>query len=257
MRPILIHTRPKPPKSLVLDGVDVIDLPLLSLHPFTIDKLTNHDKQAMLDFMAGAFDVVVVVSAEAVYGAMRFLQTHNIKHANQLCYQHPPIFVAVGQATKDTLARFGFCAITPKLMSNEGMLAMPEIAKLSNEHRVLIWRGVDGRRLLHNTLVSRGVDVKAIAWYERQVSDDLLNQYQQIITPLAQTHPIFVLITSQLSLQAWTTLPHQHDFIYLPLGDRLYHLTQEQFPNAHITKLDTLEPEHIHQAITTYQNEQF
>lgn len=253
MRPVLLYTRPKQATSLVFDDIDVIDLPLLRLHCFGVDKLSCDDKDAMLAFMAGSFDVVVVVSTEAAYGAMRFLQTHNIHHASELGYRRAPIFIAVGQATKDALAQFGFCAITPDVMSNEGMLAMSEINGLNSQHRVLIWRGVGGRRVLHNALVERGTDVRAIAWYQRQIPDELPSQYQQLITTLPDGAPIFVLITSQLSLQAWTALPHRRPFVCLPLGNRLCRLTQAQCPNADIVQLNNLKAEHIHQAITAYQ----
>lgn len=245
--PVLINTRPQSAKPLAFDDIVVLDLPLLELHAFDDNELGKHEIQAMTEFIAGGFDMVLAVSKQAVQGATQYLSKHGISHASKL--KHLPTFVAVGDATKAALMQFGFSAITPDVMSNEGMLAMPQIQALSKHHRLLIWRGVGGRRLLHNTLNARGVEVCAIEWYQRQIISELSKQFAVLADKLPST-PVFVLISSQLSLQAWASLPHRHTYHYLALGERLYKLTQARYPNAAISQLDTLNADHIHQAIT-------
>lgn len=240
-----INTRPSEHTTLTLDGINVIDLPLLELSEFEHDKLTPSDHQAMQDFLDGAFKVVVVVSIKAAQCAIKFLQKNHIHYANQLSTL--PIFVAVGTATQNALAAFGFKALVPDIMNNEGMLAMPVMAALQAGDKVLIWRGVGGRRLLHNTLAARQVKVCAIEWYQRYANPQSLTMYRTIDTQ--DDTPTFVLISSQLSLQTWAKLPHHRPFIYMTLGDRLTQLTQKQYPNASVIKLDTLESQHIQQTI--------
>lgn len=249
MTTVLINTRPSERTRFALKEIDVIDLPLIELDAFDNKTLSDDDKTAMTLFMQGKFRVVVVVSITAVHCAMRFLKSQGIHHASDLTLQNMPVFIAVGQATQNALAEFGFCALTPDTMNNEGMLAMPQICQLNPKDKVLIWRGVNGRRLLHNSLVARGITVTAIAWYDRRPIKNIAHTYQNIINTLQPNTPIFVLITSQLALETWATLLHHRPLVYLTLGERLWHFTKAQFASATVLPLDTLEPNHIRRVI--------
>lgn len=234
---LLINTRPAPQKPLLLEGVDILALPLLQIHH--VNHLQSHEEALMIDFIHGRFAVVVVVSVEAVRGAMQALArlgvaVHDIKAM--------PVMVAVGTTTRRALEGAGFCAISPTQENNEGMLAMPAICQLTQGQKVLIWRGVGGRRLLHDTLVDKGVDVSAIAFYERITSPTLMQDFNRLHDMIERYAYVLVLITSQASLEAWHNLGyHRKNLVFLTLGERLTHLATTYFQDARVELIDKLD----------------
>jgi len=96
----------------------------------------------------------------------------------------PSQIIAVGQATATVLNQAkieptSYQVLQPEVANNEGMLAMPEIESLQSGDKLLIWRGLGGRRLLVDTLQARGVHIDSIEWYERTMPIDARAQYQQ------------------------------------------------------------------------------
>ena len=84
----------------------------------------------------------------------------------------PSHLIAVGEATAAVLNEAkikaaSYHVLQPRVANNEGMLAMPEIDSLQAGDKLLVWRGLGGRRLLVNTLQARCVHIDSIAWYER------------------------------------------------------------------------------------------
>ena len=105
--------------------------------------------------------------------------------------------IAVGNATAATLLKDtrvksnNHRVLQPIIASNEGMLAMPEIEQLKAGDKLLVWRGLGGRRLLVDTLKARGVRTDSIAWYENTMQCNALISYQQWLQQFDREHPKF------------------------------------------------------------------
>lgn len=262
-QPLFINTRPthKTPNNLPIAS---IDLPLLSIRHF--DKLTEGEEVDMRDFIAGKFGVVLVVSVEAVHCATRFLKAHGIDHATAL--PHCPAVIAVGEPTAIALREFGFTVITPAEhglpMSNEGMIQLPIFKHMKQGDKVLIWRGVGGRRLLHDELTKKGIHVRAIEFYERSVPSDLSENFNNLSKSHAHHSPVFVLITSEMSLNAWREMYDEliksgngflsKNMIYLTLGERLSAKAQTHYPSSIIQCVANLNDTTLSQAINLHLN---
>ena len=203
---IVINTRPAEratalTQRLMDAGMSVVEMPMLALKP---RLSTDADKALMGQWLAGEYQALVVISPTAAELGMAAWQSlrDNIRH-NALQDSHnrqggfydsraqsdehlkaPSQLIAVGQATATALTQTKpdtvRCPIRqPEIASNEGMLAMPEIKQLQAGDKLLIWRGLGGRRLLVDALQARGVHIDSIAWYERSIPDDAVRQYQQ------------------------------------------------------------------------------
>ena len=175
----------------------------------------------------------------------------------------PSQLIAVGEATAQVLRQAqlstaSYQVLQPTIANNEGMLAMPEIEQLQVGDKLLIWRGLGGRRLLVDTLQARGVHIDSIAWYERTLPDDALSNYQHWVqasysqlpaeTATKALKPI-VIISSGSAFEHWQSVIEQAasaqqsndnaiiknlpilvvaDFIYVVLGVRLATMLAEQ-----------------------------
>lgn len=188
---VVINTRPTErayPLSQALKAAhfEVVELPLLKLEP---RSLTAHDHQLMQHWLNGKYEVTVVVSPTAAALGIDYWQAqakpceHDLSTQlpSQLSAQPQPhsSLVAVGSATAAVLSSHQITCQMPLTANNEGMIAMPLIDQLSVGSRVLMWRGLGGRRLLVETLRQRGVQVDSVAWYERVWPTDARLQYQQ------------------------------------------------------------------------------
>jgi len=133
-------------------------------------------------------------------------------------HNHLSHIIAVGEATAAVLQSNELPVANqqvrqPAIANNEGMLAMPEIEKLKAGDKVLIWRGLGGRRLLVDALQARGVHIDSIAWYERVMPADASAHYQQWLKqfsghhmpPLQQPKPI-VVISSGTAFEHWVSI---------------------------------------------------
>lgn len=228
-----------------ISGVMVVDLPLLAICdlPITagvVDKLTA--------WQSGKYNALVITSVESAKRALAYL--------GDITKPNTPM-IAVGEATAKCLTNAGFTPILPTTANNEGMLALPQISSLGATDSVLIWRGVGGRKLLHDTLTARGVQVDVIRWYKRTRPTSLDEQFTKLLPTLQRTPsdaPIYVLISSQMAFEHWQSLPHDtldaaHRYHYLALGERLTHLVHTTYPKACVHLLDDLSKEHIEQVL--------
>ncbi|MBP2279563.1 uroporphyrinogen-III synthase [Psychrobacter sp. PL19] len=137
----------------------------------------------------------------------------------------PSHLIAVGEATaavlhKARLQAANYQVLQPTIANNEGMLVMPEIESLQTGDKLLVWRGLGGRRLLADTLQARGVHIDSIAWYERVMPADAKAHYEywlqsfsrqqaaQGIVLSSQTKPI-VIISSGTAFEYWVTIVGQ------------------------------------------------
>lgn len=245
MNALFINTRPSHKADFDLP-IPSTRLPLLNI--CHIDKLSDHENVWLTEFIQGKIQTVVVVSTEAVKGALAHLKRHGIHHAQDL--PHCPTMIAVGKPTKNALAEFGFNIITPNEqalpMSNEGMIQMPKLGCLGDGDTVMIWRGVGGRRALHDDLVKRGVSIKAMVFYERYTPHNLADDMAQLFAKTPTNTQLFVLISSAMSLNGWVANdPRTHQMSFITLGDRLAKLTKRHYPNNNVYQTDKLSNQQI------------
>ncbi len=248
--PILINTRPTHRGDAIrqMTGVMVVDLPLLEIRSLPIAD----DAQAMMaQFCQGAYDALVITSVESARRALDYLRSHQV---NVPTLPNTPI-IAVGTATAQVMQAYGFDVILPQTTNNEGMLTLPQIKSLTAHDRVLIWRGVGGRRLLHDTLTAKGVHIDAIEWYERTTPSDLYDNFSAILPTLPTTpNHAHVIISSEMAYQAWASLPHAETrYHYLALGERLARIIRTHEPSAAISMIDDLSVQAIGRAISIAQ----
>lgn len=192
--PMIINTRPVERAApltqyLRAAGRYVVEMPMLSLQsrPTTAQDLT-----LMRQWLAGDYKALVIVSPTAAASGVAVWQTlarqaanTDSNHQQSAGTEHAPShLIAVGEATAAVLHAHkpdtaSYQVLQPKVANNEGMLAMPEIDSLQAGDKLLVWRGLGGRRLLVDTLQARGVQIDSIAWYERTLPIDAMAQYEQ------------------------------------------------------------------------------
>ena len=248
--PILINTRPIHRGDAIrqMTGVMMVDLPLLEIRSLSISEC---EQAMMMQFCQGAYDALVITSVESARRALDYLRSHQV---NVPTLPNTPI-IAVGTATAQVMQAYGFDVILPQTANNEGMLTLPQIKSLTAHDRVLIWRGVGGRRLLHDTLVAKGVHIDAIEWYERTTPSDLYDNFSAILPTLPTTpNHAHVIISSEMAYQAWASLPHHGTaYHYLALGERLARIIRTHEPSATISMIDDLSVQAIGRAISIAQ----
>src|SRR5690606_686655 len=197
---VVINTRPVEraaplTEHLQAAGMSVIDMPMLTLEA---RPTTEQDMGLMRQWFAGDYQALVIVSPTAAASGLSVWQT--LEHERQAqkssenasaqkekgftALEAPSHLIAVGEATAAVLndaklAASSYQVLQPLIANNEGMLAMPEIDSLQAGDKLLVWRGLGGRRLLVDTLQARGVHIDSIAWYERKMPADAMTQYEQ------------------------------------------------------------------------------
>ena len=299
---IVINTRPVEraaplTRHLQAAGMSVVDMPMLTLQP---RLTTDSDMILMRQWLAGEYQALIIVSPTAAASGLAIWQLLEREHqANSATDKEvegikgssnilvaPSHLIAVGEATaavlnEAKLSNASYQVLQPAIANNEGMLAMPEIDSLQAGDKLLVWRGLGGRRLLVDTLQARGVHIDSIAWYERKMPIDAMMQYQQWlqdfnnrnatvgITASQQAKPI-VIVSSGTAFEHWESIvqaaktfdvaaEHQvmsvnaplklSDFSYVVLGERLANMVAEQ--NLSYWRVEDLAPETILTAIKT------
>ena len=299
---LVINTRPVEraaplTRHLQEAGLSVVDMPMLTLQP---RLTTDSDMILMRQWLAGEYQALVIVSPTAAASGLAIWQLLEREHqANGATDKEveaiegssnilvaPSHLIAVGEATaavlnEAKLSNAIYQVLQPAIANNEGMLAMPEIDSLQAGDKLLVWRGLGGRRLLVDTLQARGVHIDSIAWYERKMPIDAMMQYQQWlqdfnnrnatvgITASQQVKPI-VIVSSGTAFEHWESIvqaaktfdvvaEHQvmlvnaplklSDFSYVVLGERLANMVAEQ--NLSYWRVEDLAPETILTAIKT------
>ncbi|MGP5100912.1 uroporphyrinogen-III synthase [Psychrobacter celer] len=208
---VVINTRPverAAPLTQYLQaaGLSVVEIPMLTLQPRPI---TNAEMALMRQWFAGDYQALVIVSPTAAAAGLAVWQAlareRHAQHSetngdNQndesqkttelQTLSAPSHLIAVGEATAAVLNEAkikaaSYHVLQPRVANNEGMLAMPEIDSLQAGDKLLVWRGLGGRRLLVNTLQARGVHIDSIAWYERIMPHEACRQYNQWLQQFA------------------------------------------------------------------------
>ena len=155
--PVLV-LRPQPGADetvarLKADGHDARALPLLDRRPLPEDAAARRCVDDL-----DLFDAIVCVSPAAV--------SHGLPRITDRWPQLPlrPRWIAVGDATATTLARWDVAAVVPDDARTEGLLTLEALA---DAERVLIVRGRGGREDLAAELAARGQQVEHLVVYER------------------------------------------------------------------------------------------
>lgn len=305
----VINTRPVEraaplTQHLQAAGLTVVEMPMLTLQPC---PTTDVDIAFMRQWLAGEYKALVIVSPTAAAAGLTFWQSlkhehkeheykakdSNGKYTQQssegLSLSSP--LIAVGEATAAEFSQVNidttdYQILQPGTANNEGMLAMPEIDSLQAGDKLLIWRGLGGRRLLVDTLHARGVQVDSIAWYERTMPIDAKAQYKQWqrtflthdttsdIALSQHTKPI-VVISSAAAFEHWSNIVDDKqsktvekeqntdvvvdtaqrlsltlkDFSYVVLGERLASMVAAQ--QLSYWRVEDLSPDTILSAINS------
>jgi uroporphyrinogen-III synthase len=275
---VVINTRPVEraaplTEHLQAAGMSVIDMPMLTLEA---RPTTEQDMGLMRQWFAGDYQALVIVSPTAAASGLAVWQALEHERQAQKSSENasqqketgftglkaPSHLIAVGEATAAVLndaklATSSYQVLQPLIANNEGMLAMPEIDSLQAGDKLLVWRGLGGRRLLVDTLQARGVHIDSIAWYERKMPADAMTQYEQWQTQFlaqqskqqatAQPKPI-VIVSSGTAFEHWETIVKAvaakasesnkdkiagsplklNDFAYVVLGERLANMVARQ-----------------------------
>ena len=268
-------------------------MPMLTLET---RATTDNDMLLMRQWLAGEYQALVIVSPTAAASGLAIWQAlenerqvldttaKNTDTSNVLTA--PSHIIAVGEATAAVLNDVKLPAASyqvrqPTIANNEGMLAMPEIEGLQVGDKLLVWRGLGGRRLLVDTLQARDVHIDSIAWYERKMPMDAIAQYQQWLQDFNSQNNLATLTASQLEkpiviVSSGTAFEHWQsivdatqvsnlgaenqalsvnkalqlsDFCYVVLGERLANMVAEQ--QLSYWRVEDLAPQTILSAIHT------
>ncbi|MDT8363951.1 MAG: uroporphyrinogen-III synthase [Nitrosomonas sp.] len=121
------------------------------------------DKQPLLDLIArlDSFHMAIFVSPNAIDKAMPFIKQRGAWPAHLAA-------ATVGQGSANLLKSHGVATvIVPDSGSDsEALLRMPALQQVSGRH-IVIFRGNDGRKLLGDTLSTRGANVEFATCYLR------------------------------------------------------------------------------------------
>lgn len=270
-------------------GLTVVDMPMLALEAHAT---TDNDIMLMSQWLAGEYQALVIVSPTAAASGLAIWQklenerqslSTTDKSTNERCDiltapSHSHI-IAVGEATAAVLNDIklpitSYQVLQPTIANNEGMLAMPEIDGLQAGDKLLVWRGLGGRRLLVDTLQARGIHIDSIAWYERKMPMDAMRQYQQWLQDFntqnamsglgaSQQQKPIVIVSSGTAFEHWQTIVQAaenqtlsantvlklSDFAYVVLGERLANMVSEQ--KLSYWRVEDLAPQTILTAINT------
>lgn len=294
----VINTRPVEraaplTRHLQQAGLTVVDMPMLTLDT---RATSDNDMLLMRQWLAGEYQALVIVSPTAAASGLAIWQAlenerqaldanaKNTDTSNVLTA--PSHIITVGEATAAVLNDVELPAASyqvrqPTIANNEGMLAMPEIEGLQAGDKLLVWRGLGGRRLLVDTLQARGVHIDSIAWYERKMPMDAIAQYQQWLQDFNSQNNLATLTASQLEkpiviVSSGTAFEHWQsiveatqisnlgaenqalsvnkalqlsDFTYVVLGERLANMVAEQQLNY--WRVEDLAPQTILSVIDT------
>ena len=275
-------------------GLTVVDMPMLTLETRTT---TDSDMLLMRQWLAGEYQALVIVSPTAAASGLAIWQAlENERQALDANAKNmygsvniltaPSHIIAVGEATAAVLNDVKLTAASyqvrqPTIANNEGMLAMPEIEGLQAGDKLLVWRGLGGRRLLVDTLQARDVHIDSIAWYARKMPMGAMAQYQQWLQDFNSQHEIgsitasqlekpIVIVSSGTAFEHWQSIVEAtqvsnlgaenqalsvnkvlqlSDFAYVVLGERLANMVAEQ--QLSYWRVEDLAPQTILNAIDT------
>lgn len=179
--------------ALARAGAEVMELPLLEIVPLALDSAST---QLIMDL--DRFQTVVFVSANAARLGLEAVANYWPQWPQGLSV------IAVGPATKSLLDEAGLSVMAPAQEDSEGMLALPALSQVDG-HRVLVFRGDEGRELLPDTLRARGALVDVLPLYTRRLPAASAENWQN-----RPRLPDVVLLSSTLIWQHWQAVAGDH-----------------------------------------------
>ena len=240
--------------------IEVVDLPLLALQALDFTPQLKQQFQQLEQVQA-----IVVVSPTAVDIGMQYLQQSAMSLAQ---LQHVE-WIAVGQTTAATLARYAVEAWVPELETSEGMLSLPFFVERTDLTQIAFWRGVGGRQFMMQQCLQRNIQVLNVKLYQRACPISTPKQFQQLLAVLKSgsqpqlPRPFWMCISSEASWKNWLELCQFHPDVleqghYLVLGTRLYQILQHDKNarklNFNITQLTNLGEHTVLQTLQQLQN---
>ena len=238
----------------------VTELPLLELVPL---EVTPEDFQA-LSQLADFSTVVVVVSPTAATLGLNALQQLGLDPV-RLAVR----WLAVGEGTAQVLRDVGLEPAQPAESSSEGLMATTLLADLQPQDRVIVWRGLGGRELVQESLLARGVQLKVLNLYQRQMPETSLSAWRSsgsgdVFSDKAtldvkkndSPELTVVLLSSGESWRHWQQLAGEQAFDpwLLVLGSRL--LDELRALTPRVKTINNLQPAHILAALTEIEHRQ-
>jgi uroporphyrinogen-III synthase len=170
-------------------GADTIAFPSIEIHPIV--------SSPALEEAAKLFDeayLVIFISANAVENGVKWLD-------NSLKSLKNTKIAAIGESTKKALQQHGLKVdFTPERAFNSTALLELEAfscARISGR-RILIIKGEGGRKLLQDTLVSRGAIIHLANVYQRRVPDA---DIQPLLELWSKKHIQWITVTSNAALK--------------------------------------------------------
>lgn len=256
---IFINTRPSSRANnlttfLQSQGIKVVELPLLEL---VACQLFEQEKSHLTQ--VNSYHALVFVSETAVSYFFNYIQTHQISLNPNLT------FIAVGQKTAHVFNQFWQknYPTPPNLLTpsefnlpenNEGLLQLSIIQSLKKGEKVLLLKGKDGRELLKNTLLIKGVTVDEMDFYQRVFPPRSVQIFQDFCQNASFFNQKIVLITSLTAWENWQRLIQSqfnpNDFGYVVLQSRIAECMGQMFQeNLSIKVIDDLQPTTIFNAL--------
>ncbi len=183
-------------------GADAVHIPLLAIEPLqTLAQRTRIDTllQGLLSCQHAVF-----ISQNAAAAALSALQKRG---------QTWPIGTqayAIGRSTAALLHENGIEAICPARMDSEGLLAVPQLQKVSGQ-RGLIFRGLGGREMLALRLRERGMQVDYCELYRRCLPAEATQQWaawQPSLPSVVCINSLETLDNMQLAAPHVFAMPH-------------------------------------------------
>lgn len=194
MKPILsglcvLNTRPTQQAEPLTKAIQALGGKVISCPALEIRGLSTHWEKHL-----PSFDNAIFTSQNAV--------NFFFDRVPAATWPQCPTF-AIGQATAKTLSNFNIhIQRLASQSSSEGLLALPELQQVSQQHFLLI-KGQNGRTVISTTLTERGAVVTELAVYER-----VLPKYPtSFLQKIWRESPInIILFTSQQAMEQLFTL---------------------------------------------------
>ncbi len=181
---------------------------LLAMAPWRIVPCTAPEAKADLA-AALACPLVIFTSPQAVRMAARLAPLQS---------RPQQAWLAVGEGSRRALQRAGVRQVSaPQRMDSEGLLALPEIAKLDAGDTIGLVSAPGGRGEIVRKLSARGIHVQRADIYQRQPLRIRTSRWQALQQALDTPTPVHLALSSGEALQLWLAQAPQD----LPL-DRIH-----------------------------------
>lgn len=138
-------------------GYQTYLLPTLEIIPLEDNALLLEQIRSL-----ATYDLAIFISANAVIYSYPYLKEIYPIWPKQIT------ITAIGQATQQTLEKFNLpVTLRPTDFNTENLLALDELQAVTGK-KIMLFRGIDGRKLLAHTLQDRGAILTEAICYQRK-----------------------------------------------------------------------------------------